>query len=115
MPRVKRGPRGQRRRKAILKQAKGYVGGRRKLIRTASEAVDKALAYAYTGRRLKKRDFRGLWQTRISAAAKENNTSYSKLMGTLRKKEVALDRKMLAELAVRHPQDFSAIVGWANN
>ncbi|MFH1874905.1 MAG: 50S ribosomal protein L20 [Pseudomonadota bacterium] len=115
MPRVKRGPKGQRRRNAIMKLAKGYVGGRSRLIRTASEAVDKAQAYAYTGRKLKKRDFRALWQTRIAAAAKQNNTSYSRLMGNLKKKNVELDRKILADLAVTQASDFAAICNWVNN
>lgn len=113
MPRVKRGVRGARRRKGILKQAKGYFGGRHRLIRTASEAVDKGLAYAYVGRKLKKREYRGLWQTRISAAAKENGISFSRLMGNLKKKGVALDRKILAELAAQHPGDFAAIANLA--
>ena len=110
MPRVKRGTKGHRRRKAVLKQAKGFTGSRHRLMRTAMEAVDKALTHAYRGRKLKKRDFRGLWQTRIAAAAKENDTSYSKLIGDMKKKDVHLNRKILAELAIDHPQDFAAIV-----
>ena len=113
MPRVKRGFKARRRRNKVLKQAKGFVGGRRRLIGNAMEAVDKALSHAYRGRRLKKRDFRALWQTRISAAAKSNGTSYSKLIGSLNKKGAALDRKVLADLAVKHPEDFTAIVQWA--
>ncbi|PIU56214.1 MAG: 50S ribosomal protein L20 [Deltaproteobacteria bacterium CG07_land_8_20_14_0_80_38_7] len=112
MPRVKRGIVGTRRRKSILKQAKGYFGGRHRLLRTAMEAVDKANSYSYVGRKLKKRDFRALWQTRISAAAKENNTSYSRFIGNLKKKGVLLDRKILADLAISHPSDFAAIVSW---
>ncbi len=96
-----------------MKAAKGYHGSRHRLVRTAMEAVDHALRYAYVGRKLKKRDFRGLWQTRISAAAKQHGTSYSRLIGGLKKKNVGLDRKMLSELAVRHPEDFKAIVNWA--
>jgi len=115
MPRVKRGVKGARRRKSILKQAKGYFAGRHRLLRTASEAVDKGLAYAYVGRKLKKRDMRGLWQTRIGAAAKENGTSFSRLIGGLKKKGVVLDRKILAELAVAHPEDFTAIANFAKN
>ena len=115
MPRVKRGIKGARRRKSILKQAKGYFGGRHRLIRTASEAVDKGLAYAYVGRKLKKRDFRALWQTRIAAAAKQNGISFSRLMGNLKKKDVALDRKMLALLALSHPKDFAAVASVAKN
>ncbi len=115
MPRVKRGFKARRRRNKVLKQAKGFHAGRSKLIRTAMEAVDHALKYAYTGRKLKKRDFRGLWQTRIAAAAKERGTSYSSLMGSLRKKGSELDRKMLAEMAVNHPEDFAAVVDWAQS
>lgn len=115
MPRVKRGPRGTRRRKAILKQAKGYFAGRHRLLRTASEAVDKGLAYAYVGRKLKKREFRGLWQTRVGAAAKENGISFSRLIGNLKKKGVPLNRKILAELAVANPKDFAAIATFAKS
>lgn len=113
MPRVKRGTKARRRHNRVLKQAKGFHGGRSRLVRTAMEAVDHALKYAYTGRKLKKRDFRGLWQTRIAAAAKVNGTSYSRLMGDLRKKGSQLDRKMLSEMAVNHPEDFAAVVEWA--
>lgn len=113
MPRAKRGFKARQRHKKVLKQAKGYHGARSKLIRTAMEAVDHALKYAYVGRKLKKRDFRGLWQTRIAAAAAGQGTSYSRLVGNLKKKGSALDRKMLAELAVNHPEDFAAIVEWA--
>lgn len=113
MPRAKRGFKRRRHVKKVLKQAKGYHASRHRLVRTAMEAVDHALKYAYVGRKLKKRDFRGLWQTRISAAAKKSGTSYSRLVGNLKKKSVELDRKMLAELAVNHPADFAAIVEWA--
>ncbi len=113
MPRAKRGFRGAKRRTGVMKQAKGYSGARHRLIRTALEAVDKALSYAYVGRKLRKRDFRGLWQTRIAAAAKANGTSYSALMGALKKKDMQLNRKMLAELAQGRPADFQAIVEWA--
>jgi large subunit ribosomal protein L20 len=77
------------------------------------EAVDKALQHAYKGRKLKKRDFRGLWQTRISAAAKTNETSYSALIGSLKKKNAIINRKMLSEVALNHPSDFKAIVEWS--
>lgn len=110
MPRVKRGFKARRRRNRVLKQAKGFFSARHRLIRTAIEAVDNALKSAYVGRRLRKRDFRYLWQTRIAAAAKINGTSYSKLIGALHKKGVALNRKMLAELAVQNPEDFQVIV-----
>lgn len=113
MPRVKRGARGARRRKAVRKQAKGFTGSRHRLLRTAAEAVDKALQHAYVGRRLKKRDFRGLWQTRIDAASKANGISYSKLMGNLKKKNIELNRKILSELAVSNPSDFAEIVKFA--
>ena len=115
MPRVKRGFKARRRHNKVLKQAKGFHAGRSKLIRTAMEAVDHALRYAYVGRKLKKRDFRGLWQTRIQAAARMSGTSYSRLMGDLKKRNVELDRKMLAELAGNHPEDFAAIVDWAKS
>lgn len=115
MPRVKRGFKARRRHKKVLKQARGFHSGRSRLIRTAMEAVDHALKYAYVGRKLKKRDFRGLWQTRIAAAAKEHGTNYSTLVGALKKKGADLDRKMLAEIAVNHPEDFAVVVDWAKS
>ncbi len=115
MPRVTRGFKARRRRNKILKMAKGYVGGRHRLIRTASEAVDRALCYAYRDRRQKKRDFRKLWIARISAAAKLNDTSYSKLMGGLKKANVELDRKVLSNLAIVDPKAFSEVVKLAAN
>jgi large subunit ribosomal protein L20 len=110
MPRAKRGFKARRRRNKVLKAAKGYYGGRSKLIRTATEAVEKGLDYAFRHRRSKKRDFRALWNIRISAAAKECGTSYSKLISSLKKAGVALDRKVLADIAVNHPKDFAALV-----
>ena len=110
MPRVKRGPRGARRRKDVMKKASGYRGGRSKLIRTAMEAVDNADLYAYRHRKEKKREYRQLWNIRIGAAAKENGTSYSRLINMLKKSDVELDRKILADLAVNHPKDFATIV-----
>lgn len=115
MPRVKRGTKARRRHNRVLKKAKGFHGGRSRLIRTAMEAVDHALKYAYVGRKLKKRDFRGLWQTRIAAAAKGRGTSYSAFMGALKKRGSELDRKMLAEMALNHPDDFAAVVDWAKS
>jgi len=94
--------------------AKGYVGGRHRLIRSASEAVDRALCYAYRDRRQKKRDFRRLWIARISAAAKINGTSYSKLMGGLKKANVELDRKVLSNLAILDASAFSQVVKLAS-
>ena len=110
MPRVTRGFKARRRRNRVLKLAKGYRGGRHKLYRTATYAVDRALVYAYRDRRTKKRDFRRLWITRISAAAKINGTSYSKLMGGLNKAGVELDRKVLANMAILDPNAFSEVV-----
>jgi len=110
MPRAKRGFKARRRRNKVLKLAKGFHAGRHRLIRTAMVAVDRSLASSFIGRKLRKRDFRALWQVRISAAAKQNGTSYSKLMGALRGKGVLINRKMLAELAIHHPEDFSSIV-----
>lgn len=113
MPRAKRGFKARRRRKAVLKQAKGYFGGRSKLIRTATEAVEKGLDYGFRHRRAKKRDFRSLWCVRISAAAKENGLSYSKLISGLKRAGVVIDRKILAELAVSQPKDFAALASLA--
>lgn len=115
MPRAKRGFKARRRRKKVLKAASGYYGGRSKLIRTATEAVEKGLDYAFRHRRAKKRDFRGLWNVRISAAAKENGISYSKLISGLKKAGVALDRKVLADLAVSHPKDFTELTSLARS
>ncbi len=108
--RVKRGFKARRRRKKVLKLAKGFRGGRSKLYRTAAGAVDKALMYAYRDRRARKRDFRRLWVARINAAARINNISYSKFMHGLKLANVELDRKVLAELAISDPAGFSQIV-----
>ncbi|MCF8032133.1 MAG: 50S ribosomal protein L20 [Desulfarculaceae bacterium] len=113
MPRVRRGFKARRRRNKVLKQAKGYVGGRRKLLRTASETVERAMAFAYRDRKAKKREFRKLWIVRINAAAREQGLSYSRLIDGLNKSSVALDRKILAELAVSDPQGFAAVAGLA--
>ena len=110
MARVTRGFKARRRRNKVLKLAKGFVGGRSRLYRTATEAVDRALSYAYRDRRNKKRDFRSLWITRISAAAKQNGTSYSRLMGGLKKAGVELDRKVLSNMAILDPNGFSQVV-----
>jgi large subunit ribosomal protein L20 len=109
MSRVKRGFKARRRRNKILKLAKGYRGARGKLFRSATEAVDRAQNYAFRDRRVKKRDFRALWIARINAAARENGLSYSRMVHGLKKAEIALDRKILAELAVTDPAGFSAI------
>ena len=110
MPRVKRGFKARRRRNKVLKQAKGYRGGRSKLFRTAQEAVDKGLTYAYQDRRKKKRNARALWITRLSAASKALGMSYSQLIGALKKAKIALDRKILAFLAAEDPAGFAKIV-----
>lgn len=107
--RVKRGFKARRRRKKVLKLAKGFRGGRSKLFRTAVDSVDKALSYAFRDRRQRKRDFRKLWIARINAAARMNDLSYSKFMHGLKLADVKLDRKVLAELAVSDPSGFAQI------
>jgi large subunit ribosomal protein L20 len=107
--RVKRGFKARRRRKKVLKLAKGFRGGRSKLYRTASDAVDKALMYAYRDRRARKRDFRRLWISRINAAARMNNLTYSKFIHGLKAANIELDRKVLAELAVSDPSGFAQL------
>jgi large subunit ribosomal protein L20 len=109
--RIKRGYKARRRRKKILKLAKGYRGGHSKLFRTAADTVDKALMYAYRDRRARKRDFRKLWIARINAAARMNNLSYSKFIHGLKLAGVELDRKVLAELAISDPSGFRHIAG----
>ncbi len=110
MPRVTRGFKARRRRNKVLKMAKGYRGGKSRLYRTATEAVDKALCYAYRDRRTNKRNFRRLWITRITAAANLNGTNYSKLIHALKQADVALDRKVLSNLAIVDPQAFTEVV-----
>ena len=112
--RIKRGFKARKRRKKVLKLAKGFRGGRSKLFRTAADAVDKALMYAYRDRRARKRDFRRLWIARINAAARMNNLSYSKFIHGLKLADVRLDRKVLAELAVSDPSGFSKIANLAS-
>ncbi len=109
MPRVKRGFKARRRRNKILKLAKGYRGARSKLFRSATEAVDRALNYAYRDRKVKKRDFRALWIARINAAARINGISYSRLIHGLKLAEVGLDRKIMADLAVNDPAGFAVV------
>ena len=110
MPRVKRGFKARQRRNKVLKLAKGYRGARGKLFRSATEAVDRALNYAFRDRKVKKRDFRALWIARINAAARLHGVSYSRLIHGLKKADIALDRKVLAQLAVSDPQGFGTIV-----
>jgi large subunit ribosomal protein L20 len=106
MPRTKNTVAGRDRRKRVLKQAKGYRGGRRTLYRTARETVDRALVYAYRDRKQRKRHFRILWIARINAAARVNGLSYSRFINGLKKASVDIDRKMLAEMAVNDSDGF---------
>lgn len=108
--RVKGGFKSRRRRKKILKLARGYRGGRSKLFRTAADSVDKALMYAYRDRKARKRNFRKLWIARINAGARMNELSYSKLINGLKRADIQLDRKVLAEMAVSDPGAFSKVV-----
>lgn len=109
MPRAKGGFKSRRRRKKTLERAKGYYGGRSRLYTVAAEAVDKALLYAYADRKAKKREFRGLWITRINAAARLAGLNYSQLMNGLKKAGVALDRKSLADMAYSDLAAFNAL------
>jgi large subunit ribosomal protein L20 len=113
MPRVKRGFKARQRRNKVLKLAKGYRGARSKLFRSATEAVDRALKYAYRDRKVRKRDFRALWITRINAASRLNGLAYSKLIHGLKLADVQIDRKVLADLAVTDPGAFTEIAGLA--
>ncbi len=110
MPRVKRGVVAHRRHKKILKQAKGYYGARSRIFRVAKQAVTKAGQYAYRDRRQRKRQFRALWITRINAQSRANGLSYSRLINGLKKADIALDRRVLADLAVHDKPAFRAIV-----
>jgi large subunit ribosomal protein L20 len=113
MPRVKRGTVRRAKRKRLLNRAKGYYQTKSKLYRAAKEAVDKALGYAFVGRRNKKRDFRRLWIVRINAAAHANGLSYGQFISGLKAAGVTLDRKMLADLAVTQPDAFAALAAQA--
>jgi large subunit ribosomal protein L20 len=110
MPRVRRGFKARRRRKKLMKQTRGYWGARSKLWTTAVEALHHAWLYQYRHRKERKREFRGLWNVRISAAARDNDWSYSKLIGGLKRAGVALNRKMLADIAATDPSGFKALV-----
>ena len=110
MPRVKRGVVAHRRHKKILKQAKGYYGARSRIFRVAKQAVTKAGQYAYRDRRQRNRQIRALWITRINAQSRANGLSYSRLINRLKKAEIGLDRRVLADLAVHDKQEFAAIV-----
>ncbi len=113
MARVKRGNVHTNRRRRILKQAKGYYGAKSRLYSEAREAVDRAMQFAYQGRKRKKRDFRRLWITRINAASREQSLSYSRFMAGLKAAGVGLDRKILAEIAVEDPQTFAQLTAAA--
>jgi large subunit ribosomal protein L20 len=115
MPRAKRGNKRLERRKKILKLAKGYRGTKSKLYRSAKESVERGLNFAYTGRKLKKRDFRSLWIVRIGAAARLNGLNYSQLMHGLKLAGIDLDRKVLADLAVNQAESFAEVVGHAKS
>ncbi|HMA81576.1 MAG TPA: 50S ribosomal protein L20 [Candidatus Binatia bacterium] len=110
MPRAKGGSKSRQRRKKIMKLAKGYVGGRGRLYRSARETVERGLVFAYRDRRNKKRTFRGLWITRIGAAAKINGLSYSQLIKGLKQAGIELDRKILAEIAIADMAGFGQLV-----
>lgn len=115
MPRVKRGVNALKKRRTVMKLAKGYRGARHKKIRSAREAVIHALVYAYRDRRVRKREFRQLWIARINAAARMFDLSYSRLMGGLTKAGVAINRKVLADLAIRNQAEFAAYVKLAKS
>lgn len=113
MPRVKRGVKGARARKRVLKLAKGYWGSRSRRIRNASETVDRALVFAYRDRKKKKRDFRMLWIARINAAARLHGMTYSRLLKGLSQAQVALDRKVISHIAQKDPEGFKQLVDLA--
>ena len=115
MPRVKRGVVAKRRHKKILKMAKGYRGAKSKLFRTANEDVNRALAYSFRDRKVRKREFRKLWIMRINAASRIHGLSYSQMMNGLKKAGVNLNRKIMAELAVNDPSTFAELVKVAKN
>ena len=109
MPRAKGGFKTRRRRKKVLERAKGFYGGRSKLFRIATEAVDKALLHAYKDRKIKKREFRALWIARINAASRALGLSYNQLINGLKKANIGLDRKSIADIAYNDPKAFEAL------
>lgn len=115
MARVKRAVNAKKNHKKVLKLAKGYFGSKSKLFRTANQAVMKSLKYAYIGRKLRKRDFRKLWITRISAEARANDISYSKFISGLKKNNIEINRKMLSEMAIHDKEGFAKLVEIAKN
>ena len=110
MPRSVNAVASRARRKKVLKQAKGFFGRRKNVWTVAKNAVEKAMQYAYRGRKEKKRSFRGLWITRINAGTREHGMSYSQFMGALKKNNIELNRKVLEDLAMNHPEAFKAVV-----
>ncbi|HAY3505976.1 50S ribosomal protein L20 [Elizabethkingia anophelis] len=110
MPRSVNAVASRARRKKIMKQAKGFFGRRKNVWTVAKNAVEKAMQYAYRGRKEKKRNFRSLWITRINAGCREHGISYSKFMGDLKRNNIELNRKVLADLAMNHPEAFKAVV-----
>ena len=115
MPRSVNSVASRRRRKKILKAAKGYFGARKNVWTVAKNAVDRAMAFAYVGRKLKKRAYRSLWIARINAGARQNGMSYSRFMHALSKNGIDLNRKVLADMAMNHPKVFADIVNRVNN
>jgi large subunit ribosomal protein L20 len=113
MPRAKGGFKTRRRHKKRIKLAKGQYGARGRLFRSATESVDKGQAYAYTGRRLRKRDFRSLWVARINAAVRAHGLTYSRFINALKKANVTLDRKVLSEMAIHDPAGFDKLAAMA--
>lgn len=113
MPRAKGGPKTRRRRKKRIKLASGQYGGKSRLFRSATESVDKGLTYAYTGRKNRKRDFRQLWIARISAAVRGQGMTYGRFINALKKANVALDRKVLSDMAIKDAAGFEQLVGLA--
>src|SRR5829696_3457138 len=115
MPRAKRGPKRVEKRKKLEKLSKGYRGTKSKLYRSMRESVQRALKFAYVGRKIKKRDYRSLWIVRIGAAARLNGLNYSQFMHGLKLAGLEFDRKVLADLAVHQPESFAEVVGHAKN
>jgi len=113
MPRAKGGFKTRRRHKKRIKLAKGQYGAKGRLFRSATESVDKGQAYAYTGRRLRKRDFRSLWVARINAAVRQHGLTYSRFINALKKAHVTLDRKVLSEMAIHDPAGFDKLAAMA--
>tara|TARA_B100000609_G_C17072496_1_gene359860 strand:- start:379 stop:738 length:360 start_codon:yes stop_codon:yes gene_type:complete len=114
MPKAKVAVASRKRRKRVLEQAKGFYGASSKQIRTALDAVDKAMSHAYVGRKQKKRQYRRLWTVRINAACRQNGTNYSRFINGLKKAGIELNRKVLADLAVREPEAFKDLIEKAN-